>query len=171
MYNGLNHLYERSCDNSHENTAKRLPPTMQFKAPRVQHVSSGWQMLSPWLILPRSWQIVSLHAAATLWSKQSARCLNVSWKEKRVRGLHRVWAGRMWGGNRVDLLWMQRDWCHDHWALRCLPYLKGVDVAFDAARDACEENGNDVCGAETVCVCVWTADDINQGYENYRYIF
>lgn len=74
-----------SRDNSDENTAKRLPPTMQFKA--IRRVGSGWRALSAWLILGL-WQIVSLHATAatvTLWSKQSGFTQSVS------------------GGNRVDL--------------------------------------------------------------------
>lgn len=143
MYNGLNHLYEKSCDNSHENTTKSLPPTMQFKAhgsnmsAQVGKCSHhDWSSLSPdrsCLCMPTRHSAANSRRAVSMWAGG-----------KSMRGLHRVWAGRMWGGNRVDVLCMERDWCHDHSALRCLPYLKGVDVAFDAAGDACEKNRNDV---------------------------
>lgn len=140
MYNGLNHLYEGAVITVMKTQLSVCLPQCSSKRVRVQRVSSSWQTLSAWLILPRPWQIVSLHAAAaTLWSEQPVCCL--SWRRVYVASERR----RMCGGNRVDLPWMQQGWCHDQSALCC--YLKRGDL--EAAG----------------IMCRWTTDQQSLNYK------
>lgn len=103
----------RSRDNSDENTAKHLPPTVQFKAHGSNMSAQVWRKLSAWLILPGPWQIVPLHAAAsvTLWSKQPACCL--SWRKVYTgkQGWSAVNATRLVSWSRCAVLLYETKGC------------------------------------------------------------
>lgn len=153
----------RSHDNSDENTANHLPPTMQFKA-HGSNMSAqvgkccrrDWSSLSP----DRS--CLCMPPPPRRSEANSRRAVSTWAGGRSVRGVYTVSEE----GECVEETGLIRCECNKAGAvitLRCaaLPQGKGCR-AFDAAGVACEEKGNYLWGVQSVCG--WTAHGVSWQY-------